>query len=436
MLLISLGLSLTATAFAQVRDTAAIFGTVTDPQGAAIPNVTVTLTHSTTGQVRNVRTGQAGEYLVNLLPVGTYRLDIETPGFQHYQRTGVLVHADENARVDVALVLGDVKSTVSVSAAASQVETRSVTIKDTVDAARVVELPLNGRDPGDLALLTPGTVSGEGGSSGSTGEGATIRGEKTFSMNGSRQNDVRFTLDGGINMDNLYNYGSPFPFPDAVQEFSVESSNMGFDHGNASSGAINIVTKSGTNQVHGDAFWFVRNTVMDASNFFSHQQDQLKQNQAGFTLGGPIKKNKLFAFGGWEDLQIRTASGASRALTLSKAEQTGDFSAPGEPTITDPLTSLPFPGNIIPPARLSKAAQNLLALTPPPQPDGFAYFSYSLPEHDYQYIGRADYTVNEKNNLMFRYFRSTQSLPYHSPPNDIFDAQSALANLFDSGTLA
>jgi hypothetical protein len=421
--------------FAQTRDTAAIFGAVTDQQGAAIPGALLNLTHTTTGQVRTTHTSAVGEYSFNLLPIGVYSLTVETPSFRRYERTGITIQANENAKVDVVLELGDVKSTVSVAAAATQVETRSMTIGETVDQARIDELPLNGRNSADLALLTPGVVSGESELNGEhTQAGFTMRGEKTFSINGSRNDNVLFTLDGGDNVDRMLNFGAPFPFPDAVQEFSVQSSNTSFDHGSASSGAINIVTKSGTNQIHGDVFWFVRNTDLDASSFFSHQQDQLKQNQAGFTVGGPILKNKLFAFGGFEKLEVRTASGASRALSMDAAERAGNFS--GDAPITDPLTGQPFPGNIIPASRLSPAALNVLKLAPLPGPDGFADYTYAQPEHDFQYILRGDYVLNEKNNLTFRYFQTGQSLPYHSPSDDIFAARTAPKNSYENGTVA
>jgi hypothetical protein len=423
-----------ATAFAQTGDTAGIFGTVTDPAGAAIPGAVVTLTQVATGQVRSVNTSQFGNYLFSLLPVGTYDLAVDKQGFQTYHQSGILAHANDNIKVNVPLKVGSTRTVVSVSGAPPQVETRSMAVKETVNVESIQDLPLNGRNPGDLALITAGVVSGEGGTSGDTGEGATIRGEKTFSINGSRQNDTQFTLDGGINTDNLYGYGMPFPFPDAVQEFSVESSNMGFQQGSASSGSINIVTKSGTNQVHGDAFLFDRNTAFDARSFFSTAPDVLKQNQWGFTVGGPIIKNKLFVFGGAQWTRIRTASGASRNLTLSAAEQSGDFSA--DPPITDPLTGQQFPGNIIPASRLSPAAVNLLKHTPLPGPDGFAHFAFNLPENDLQYIGRADYTMSDKNHLTFRYFANNQSVNFDSPADDIFDAQSNLNNWSQSGTLA
>src|SRR5215831_11679218 len=278
--------------FGQTRDTAAIFGGVSDSQGAAIPGASVTLTSTATGQVRKVVANESGQYLFSSLPIGAYALAVEQPAFKRYERTGILLQANENVKVDIALEVGDVKTTVSVEAAASQVEVRSSTIKETVNQARVVELPLNGRNAADLALLATG-VTAFSSNTGDISSSWRPRGTKEFSVNGSRNNNVRFSLDGGANMDTLMNTNLPFPFPDAVQEFSVETSNMSLDQGNSSAGAVNVVTKSGTNQLHGDVFWFVRNTQLNASNFFSQQQDQLKRNQGGFTLGGQLARNSV-----------------------------------------------------------------------------------------------------------------------------------------------
>src|SRR5437762_7423455 len=181
-------------------------------------------------------------------------------------------------------------------------------------------------------------------------------------------------------MDDLVNENLDFPFPDAVQEFSAQTSNMGVELGGLSGGAVNVVTKSGTNQIHGDAFWFVRNTQLNASNFFSRQQDQLKRNQTGLTLGGPLRRNKLFAFGGYQQLWIRTASGATRVQTLTADERRGDFSS-NRITINDPQSGQPFAGNIIPPSRLSPGALKLLTVSPLPDPDGYTRFTFSTPEN-------------------------------------------------------
>src|SRR5436190_768396 len=323
-----------ATVLGQTRDTAAIFGGISDSQGSAIPGASVALTSTATGQVRKIVANESGQYLFPSLPIGAYALAVEQPAFKRYERTGILLQANENIKVDIALEVGDVKTTVSVDAAASQVETRASTLKETVDHARVVELPLNGRNAADLALLATG-VSAFGSNVGDITSSFRPRGTKEFAVNGSRNNNVRFTLDGGGNMDTMMNTNLPFPFPDAVQEFSVETSNMSMDQGNSSAGAVNVVTKSGTNQIHGDGFWFVRNTELNASNFFSRQQDKLKRNQTGFTLGGPVRKNKLFAFGGFQQLWIRTASGASKDNSLTAAERRGDFST-NPVTIYDP----------------------------------------------------------------------------------------------------
>ena len=412
-----IAVTLVSAAFAQTRDTAAIFGTVTDSQGAAIPGAMVRLTSNGTGQVRSIVASTAGEYLFPSLPVGSYSLTVEQPAFKRYEGTGILLQANENVKLDIALEVGDVKTTVSVDAAASQVEVRSSTIKETVDRARVVELPLNGRNAADLALLATG-VTAFGSNTGDASSSWRPRGTKEFSVNGSRNNNVRFSLDGGTNMDSLMNTNLPFPFPDAVQEFSVETSNMSLDQGNSSAGAVNVVTKSGTNYIHGDVFWFVRNTELNASNFFSRQQDQLKRNQGGLTLGGPLRKNKLFAFGGYQQLWIRTASGATRVQTLTAAERQGDFSS-NPITIYDPLTGQPFTGNIIPQSRLSPGALKLLSVSPLPDPDGYTRFTFATPSNEKQYVGRLDYVANEKHTLLFRVFEQHQNDPYHSPADNI-----------------
>jgi hypothetical protein len=401
----------------QTRDTAAIFGGVSDTQGAAIPGASVTLISTGTSQVRKVATDESGQYLFPSLPIGSYSIIVEQPAFKRYERTGILLQANDNVKVEVALEVGDIKTTVSVDAAASQVEVRSSTIKETVDRARVVELPLNGRNAADLALLATG-VTAFSSNMGDISSSWRPRGTKEFSVNGSRNNNVRFTLDGGANMDTLMNTNLPFPFPDAVQEFSVETSNMSLDQGNSSAGAVNVVTKSGTNQIHGDAFWFVRNTQLNASNFFSRQQDQLKRNQAGFTLGGPLRKNKLFAFGGYQQLWIRTASGATRVQTLTAAERRGDFSS-NSITIYDPQNGQPFAGNMIPQNRLSPGALKLLTVSPLPDPDGYTRYTVATPSNEKQYIGRLDYVVNDKQSVAFRVFEQHQNDPFHSPPDNI-----------------
>src|SRR5262245_19483599 len=324
---------------AQVRDTASLFGTVTDSQGAVVPGARITINNAATNSSRSAVTDSSGSYVFTLLPVGSYHLTIELTGFRKYERRNILLQANENIRVDAALDIGNLQETVTVEATAAQVDSRSATLNTTVDSKRIVELPLNGRNPADLVLLAPGVASGAGNNSGDVGSSAwRPKGQKEITVNGSRNNNLRYTLDGGTNMDDLVISNMDFPFPNAVQEFSAQTSNMGVERGGLSGGALNVVTKSGTNQIHGDAFWFVRNTELNATNFFSRQQDLLKRNQFGFTLGGPIVKNKLFAFGGYQRLTIRSAPGNSRDLSLTAAERRGDFSS-NPIRLYDPLTN-------------------------------------------------------------------------------------------------
>lgn len=423
--------------FAQTRDTASVFGTLTDAQAALIPGASITLTNASTGLARQAATNESGGYVFAQVPVGSYRISIEKEGFRSYQRTGIVVRANENVRIDVTLELGEIKEVITVDAAAAQVDTRSETLQQVVDSKRVVELPLNGRNPADLALLAPGVVPGSGTNTGDTGFVDFIRprGQKILTVNGSRNNNLRFTLDGGEHIDTLTNFNLPFPFPEAVQEFSVQTSNMATDVGSSSAGSVNIVTKSGTNEIHGNAFWFLRNTALNATNFFSREEDQLKRNQAGFTLGGPIVKNKLFVFGGFQKLTIRQLSGSGVASTLTAAERRGDFSAfPGQ--LHNPFTGAPFPNNQIPSSLFSPAAQKLLTLSPVPGPDGLVRFSFPTTANGEQYIVRGDYSPTARHTLMLRYFRDNQVEPFKSPQDNIHAMGRNVVNLTDTAALS
>jgi len=341
-------------AFSQARATAGIYGSVLDPQGAIISGAEVALQHVTTNQTRKVLSNATGEYSFPLLPVCEYRLSAEHPGFKRFQETGILLQVNDNVKIDVRLEVGEVSTEVKVEGSAAVVETSSATIKEIVDSRRVVDLPLNGRNLADLTLLVPGVQpsSGAGGDAGLDAYSAP--GVKALSVNGSRQNNLKYTLDGGDNSDNLFNSNLAFPFPDAVREFSMVTSNAGLEVGRSSSGSVNIVTKSGTNQIHGDGFWYVRNTEFNANGFFSRFPDGLKRNQTGGTLGGPVIKDKLFVFGGYQRTWIRSVSGGGQDRTMPAPFRNGDFSSllPGT-VIRDPLNGAPFAGNIIPKFRFS-----------------------------------------------------------------------------------
>ncbi|HWB96756.1 MAG TPA: carboxypeptidase-like regulatory domain-containing protein, partial [Bryobacteraceae bacterium] len=416
--------ALPGTVFGQARDTASLFGSVTDAQASAVPGAKVTVTNPATGLTRTVTTDPSGGYVFSLLPVGSYQLTVEGAGFRKFEQRNILLQANENVRADAKLEIGNVQETVTVEALAAQVDTRSATLNHTVDSKSVVELPLNGRNPADLVLLAPGVASGAGNNGGDVGSSNwRPKGQKEITVNGSRNNNLRYTLDGGTNMDDLVNENLDFPFPDAVQEFSAQTSNMGVEMGGLSGGVLNVVTKSGTNQLHGDVFWFVRNTALNATNFFSSQQDQLKRNQFGFTVGGPFVKNKLFGFAGYQKLMIRQAPGNSRDQTLTAAERRGDFSS-NPIKLFDPLTNgVPFANNMIPASRISPAATKLLSLSPLPDAEGFVRYTISQPENGLQGIGKLDYVASAKHSFVFRVFESDGNQPFHSPPDNIHAAR-------------
>ena len=228
---------LAAVAWAQQRGTAGLYGQITDTQGGVISDTTVILTHVSTNQARTSVTNEEGHYQFRFLPVGEYRLELERTGFSRYQQKGIVLQVNDNLRLDIRLEVGGVATEVTVQAAAIAVETGSPTLKETVDSKRVVDLPLNGRNLADLTLLVPGVQPATGVTGEWDGNAYGPRGIKRFSMNGSRQNNVKFTLDGGDNNDNLFNLNLPFPFPDAVQELSVQTSNSGSEIGKSSTGA-------------------------------------------------------------------------------------------------------------------------------------------------------------------------------------------------------
>jgi hypothetical protein len=417
---------LTSSLFSQARDTASLVGTVTDGQGAVVPGAKVSVVNEATGATRTVTSDASGGYVFPLLPVGVYNLTVEQTGFRKYQRVKIQLQANENIQANATLDVGSVQETVTVDASVAQVDTRAATLNSVVDQKRIVELPLNGRNPADLILLGTGVASGAGNNSGDVGQAAggwRPKGQKEITVNGSRNNNLRYTLDGGTNMDDLTNGNLDFPFPNAVQEFSAQTSNMGVEHGGLSGGALNVVTKSGTNSIHGDAFEFLRNSKMNATNFFSAQKDLLKRNQFGFTLGGPLVKNKLFAFGGYQKFTIRQAAGNSRDLTFTAAERRGDFSS-NSIKLYDPLNpGVQFPNNTIPTSRFSPAAVKLLTYSPLPGADGFVRYTVSVPENGEQYIGKLDYVHSDKHSFLFRAFESDGSNPYHSPPDNIHAAR-------------
>jgi hypothetical protein len=309
-----------------------IAGAVTDPSGAAIPNAKVTATEIGTGFARAVSTDSLGLFTFTSLRPAIYDLAVSVSGFRPYSDKGITVRADQDVSVNIKLEVGPVTEVVTVNAEAPQVDTSSGTIKQVVDTQQIVELPLNGRNAATLTLLVPGAVLSINNGS-DQGQTKTFPGAVTVSTNGSRQYQTNYLLDGGNNVDEYTNVNAPFPFPDALQEFSVQTSNYSAEYGNSAGGVVNIITKSGTNRLHGDLFEFVRNYEFNARNFFAPARDQLKRNQFGGTIGGPVVipklyngRDKTFFFFGYQANRIRNLQGAQTAFVPTAANEAGDFS--------------------------------------------------------------------------------------------------------------
>jgi hypothetical protein len=275
-----------------------------------------------------------------------------------------------------------------------------------VDERRITDLPLQGRNAATLVLLAPGTVdlqTANARGKGDASQSSSYPGIQAISVNGARGDGVNYQLDGGSNLDHYTNVNNPFPNPDALQEFSVQTNNYSAEYGRTYGAVVNVVTKSGTNQLHGNLFEYIRNGALNARNFFAPVGDKLKRNQFGGTFGGRIIKDKLFFFGTYQGMQLANVAGGLTAFVPTAAQRAGDFSASAQPLV-DPTTRQPYPGNRIPANLLDPVALKLLPLIPlPTGANGFLVFDRVDHEHENQVMGRIDYNL-KSHRLYGRYF--------------------------------
>src|SRR6266704_2358404 len=304
--------------------TAQINGTVKDQSGAVLPGADVTATQTATGAKRSAVTDETGSYTLTNLPIGPYTLEMALPGFRTYVQSGIVLQVNDNPLVNAVLEVGQVTETVEVQANAALVETRTTTVGQVIDNQRVLELPLNGRQVTELVLLSGVAVVG-----GVNANNSGIRNypTTTISVAGGAGNGIVYLLDGATHNDPYNNLGLPMPFPDALQEFKVESSAGPAQYGQHASGVMNAVTKSGTNEIHGDVFEFLRNGRLNARNAYALKRDDLRRNQFGGTVGGPIKKSKLFFFAGHQTTTNRQTPPEDRQFVPTAAMLAGDFTA-------------------------------------------------------------------------------------------------------------
>lgn len=384
-------------AFAQI-ESGTFVGTVRDASGATIPGATVTVTEMETNVAHKTVTNEQGEYNVSHLNPGIYKIAIEQAGFKTATQSSIKLDINQVIRVDVALVPGVVTEHVEVSAAEPLVESQTSSIGQVIEETQVHELPLNGRNFLQLAYLSPGVNQGEIGAVQQGGIPENERGNGSIHVNGLMATNNNFLLNGFDNNEQQIGFEILQPPVEAIDEFKVQTSNFGADIGKGGA-VVNVVIKSGTNGFHGSAFEFLRNSYMDAKNFFDDPNSPIppfKQNQFGGTLGGPILKNKTFFFVDYQGTRIRESQTFISTVPTG-AERTGDFSdllgTDGQGNVTgqiyDPLTTNPvtnertaFPGNIIPAcvgstrrsatggSCLDPAALNVMNLFPEPNIPG------------------------------------------------------------------
>ena len=383
------------------QSTAQINGAVTDQSGAILPGVEVTATQTDTGLARSAVTNETGSYVLPSLPVGPYRLEASLPGFRTFAQTGIVLQVGGNPVINVALEIGQVSETIEVQADAALVETRSTGVGQIIDNVRVLELPLNGRQVTELIILSGAAVGG-----GLQGTNRTWPTD-VIAVSGGLNNGLVYQLDGGTHNDPYGNLNLPLPFPDALQEFKVETSAVPAQYGQHSGGAVNAVTKSGTNEFHGSLFEFVRNKVFNARNAFAAERDGLKRNQFGGVIGGPIVRNKLFFFAGHQTTLQRSTSAELTAFIPTAKMLAGDWTTVASPACNQGRqVSLraPFVNNRIDPALFSTPALNLVKRNPATSdPCGKVLFARRNNSDDHMTIGRVDYQQSDKHSLFGRY---------------------------------
>jgi hypothetical protein len=394
-------------AVAWAQATSQIGGVIRDATGSGVPGAEIKVTQTATNLVRTATSDAAGEYVLPNLPIGPYQLEVRKEGFTRYLQSGIVLQVDSNPAIDAVLMIGSVNEQVNVEASAALVETRSTGIGTVVDNQRVVELPLNGRNPLELVGISGMANAGTGG-----GALNSIRNYPTIvvSVAGGQGNGNSYLLDGANHNDVMNNLNLPLPFPDALQEFKVETSALPAQYGMHSGAAINAVTKSGTNQLHGDVFEFLRNGDLNARNYFAAKRDTLKRNQYGGTLGGPIIRNKLFVFGAYQRTSVRSDPSTSTAYIPTPAVLAGDFTTVAGPVCNGGRTialaaSQGFVGNKIASTALNKVALKVAGLLPTsPDPSGCGKITYGLVQNQDEYVGltRIDYQKSDRHSMFLR----------------------------------
>lgn len=417
-----------------------IGGTIKDQSGAVVPGAHITMTEADTGFSRSAVSDATGYYVVPNLRPTQYNIVVVANGFEKFAAQNVALLANQAGTFDVSLKIGSEVQTLVVNASSAPlVNTTNQTLGDVVESARLEDLPLNGRE----AAQTLNLIAGAGDTSvSSSASQSSPPGAVHVNINGSRDNQTNYSLDGAFFVDQYYNVNVPFPFPDALQEFSVQTENYNARYGGSAGGVVNVVTRSGSNSFHGDLFEYVKNQVFNARNFFNQSLDTMKRNQFGGTAGGPVwiphiynGRDRTFFFFGYQGERYRNGGlGAGTVLTYEELHN-GDFSAllsasnPDNPfhkveKIVDPVTKKYFPGNIIPTSRFDPAAVNLATNWLPqatPNTAGQVQFPTASVQNIDSWILRIDQRLGDHDNLFGRFYRDHVVVPPIMMPHNLLD---------------
>ncbi len=384
----------------RAQATGRIGGTVTDQSGAVVPDAMVRCKNLDTGVEREGRTNAAGLFEFPNLPIGHYQLEISGPGFQSQRTDRIELLTGATLDLPVSLKVGDAVQAVTVTAEAPVVESTSSSVQTSVNQTAIRDLPLNGRNPLQLTALTPGTAITD------VGTESGQQDNRGLTVNGLRATQNNFVLDGAGYTNRFFDSVPTMPNPDALQEFTIQSSNYSAEYGGAGA-LVQLSTRSGSNQIHGTAYEFLRNTDLNGRNFFSLSRPPFKLNQYGGTIGGPIVKNRTFFFFSGQDTLQRSAPSPISITVPTAAQRNGDFSALLPKTqLVDPFNNnAPFANNQIPLSRMDPVAMKVAAALLPLPNSGTQYVSFANKNvDDTQYLVKIDHNFTQNNRLSGRYF--------------------------------
>jgi len=399
--------------------TAQITGQVTDSTGAIIVGADVTLRNFQTGVSRKATTNKDGLYLFTLVPIGTYEITVRQKSFQTYEQKGITLEINQNAKLDVALRAGAQSEVVEVNANASQVDTVSATLGKVETTQRIEDLPLAARDTMQLGLLQAGVFAPDQ----DDGSG------NPFSVSGQRSESETFLIDGADNNDFLGNNMVVDPNPDAVAEFKIITNNYEAEYGRTSGGIVNQVIKSGTNQIHGTAFDFFRNTALDSSDYFLQQVPIFRYNMFGGTIGLPIKKDKMFFFASYQGARRQEGQNPGVLTVLTPAERNGDFSAllngANPVQLVSPADGSNYPNNQVPVDPVMKNYIDNYVPMPNFGANGFVEDPVASLSQN-QFIFRYDYNISSKDTLSAFYIVDDQPQAF---PFEVINGASTGGNV-------